>query len=306
MSHGKHVLCEKPLALTADEARQMAEQSRRSKGTHMVGFNYRRCPAVLEARKLIDEGAIGEILGFRALYLQDWAMPEGTPWSWRFGAKEAGSGALGDIGSHALDYALFLVGDVDRVSADTETFVKSRPRSSATDFAAASNSPVEVTRRLGSNEMVSVDVDDAAISLVRFKNGALGTLEASRFAWGHKNDLSFEISGTKGALFFRWERRNELRYYSASDRNDVQGYRTIMCGPAQPSGELFWPIPGLGTAYYETQVLQVGTFVKAIIKGERPDTDFAHGYRVQQIMETMLAAAKSGRWMPVIYRLQSQ
>ena len=120
MSNGKHVLCEKPLALTADEARLLAEQSRRSKGTHMVGFNYRRCPAVLEAKKLIDEGAIGEILSFRALYLQDWAMPEGTPWSWRFGAKEAGSGALGDIGSHALDYALFLVGDVESVPARRE------------------------------------------------------------------------------------------------------------------------------------------------------------------------------------------
>jgi predicted dehydrogenase len=272
----------------------------------MVGFNYRRCPAVLEAKKLIGEGALGDILGFRALYLQDWAMPEGTPWSWRFGVKEAGSGALGDIGSHALDYALFLVGEIDSVSAAAETFVRSRPWSGAADFAAASKGPVEVNRRPGSNEMVPVDVDDAAISLIRFKNGALGTLEASRFAWGHKNDLSFEISGTKGALYFRWERRNELHYYSAADRSDVQGYRVIMCGPAQPSGELFWPIPGLGTAYYETQVLQVGAFIKAIVKGEAPDTDFAHGYRVQEIMETMLAAAKSGRWMPVTYRLQAQ
>jgi predicted dehydrogenase len=304
MAQGRHVFCEKPLALSAEEARLMAEQSRRSKGTHMVGFNYRRCPAVLEAKKLIDEGAIGDILGFRALYLQDWAMPEGTPWSWRFGAKEAGSGALGDIGSHALDYALFLVGEIDSVSAATETIVKSRPRSSAANFASASKGSAEVTARPGSNEMVPVDVDDVAISLLRFKNGALGTLEASRFAWGHKNDLSFEISGSKGALAFRWERRNELHYYSAADRSDVQGYRTIMCGPAQPTGELFWPIPGLGTAYYESQVLQVGTFVKAVVSGDQPDTDFAHGYRVQEIMETMLAAAESGRWMPVSYRLQ--
>jgi predicted dehydrogenase len=304
MSKGKHVFCEKPLALSAEEARLMAEQSRRSQGTHMVGFNYRRCPAVLEAKKLIDEGAIGEILNFRALYLQDWAMPEGTPWSWRFGAREAGSGALGDIGSHALDYALFLVGDVESVSAAVRTIVTSRPRSSAANFAAASKGSGDLTRRAGSNEMIPVDVDDVAISLMRFKNGALGTLEASRFAWGHKNDLSFEISGSKGALAFRWERRNELHYYSAADRNDVQGYRVIMCGPAQPSGELFWPIPGLGTAYYESQVLQVGTFVKAVVKGEQPDTDFAHGYRVQEIMETMLAAGESGRWKPVSYRLQ--
>ena len=160
MAHGKHVLCEKPLALSAADAREMAEQSRRSKGTHMVGFNYRRCPAVLEAKKLIDEGAIGEILGFRALYLQDWAMPDGTPWSWRFGAKEAGSGALGDIGSHALDYALFLVGEVESVCAAAKTIVAHRPRSAAANFAAASKGAPDVTARAGSNEMIPVDVDD--------------------------------------------------------------------------------------------------------------------------------------------------
>jgi predicted dehydrogenase len=304
MSQGKHVLCEKPLALSAADAREMAEQSRRSRGTHMVGFNYRRCPAVLQAKKLIDEGAIGEILSFRALYLQDWAMLDGTPWSWRFGAKEAGSGALGDIGSHALDYALFLVDEVESVSAAARTIVAERPRSAAANFAAASKCAGDVKAPPGSGELIAVDVDDVAVSLIRFRNGALGTLEASRFAWGHKNDLGFEISGSKGALAFRWERSNELHYYSAADRNDVQGYRVILCGPAQPGGDLFWPIPGLGTAYYETQVLQAGTFVRAIVEGRQPDTDFAHGYRIQEIMETMLASAQSRQWTPVSYRLQ--
>ena len=299
MKHGKHVLCEKPLALTAHEARLMAEQSSRSKGVHMVGFNYRRCPAVLEAKRLVAEGAVGEVLGFRALYLQDWAMPEGTPWSWRFGAKELGSGALGDIGSHALDLALLLAGDVDTVAGATETFVRSRPRSSAANFAAASKGATDIKPRPGSNEMVPVDVDDCTVALMRFKNGALGTLEASRFAWGRKNYLTFELSGSKGALAFSWERRNELHYYAAGDRADVQGYRTIMCGPAQPGGEVFWPIPGLGTAFYEAQILQTGDFIRAIATDGRPDTDFAHGQRVQEIMETILAAAKSGTWLPV-------
>lgn len=299
MALGKHVLCEKPLALTAEEAHSMAKQSKASAGTHMVGFNYRRTPAVLQAKKLIDEGAIGDVLGFRALYLQDWAMPEGTPWSWRFGAKQSGSGALGDIGSHALDYALFLAGDIESVAGATETFVKSRPRSTAANFAAASKGSGEVSPREGSNEMIPVDVDDVAISMLRFKNGALGTLEASRFAWGHKNDLSFEISGTKGSIAFRWERRNELLYYSAADREDVQGVRTIMVGPAQPSGELLWPIPGLGIAYFESQVLQCGDFIKAIVEDQSPATDFEHGYRVQAVMEAILAAAKDGDWKPV-------
>lgn len=296
MQNGKHVLCEKPLALTADEARAMAVKSRQGGGAHMVAFNYRRCPAVLEAKKLIDEGAIGEVLGFRGLYLQDWAMPEGTPWSWRFGAKEAGSGSLGDIGSHALDMALFLVGEIDSVCAATETFVRSRPVATTTDFAGASRGGDESKAA----SMAEVDVDDVTIAMMRFKNGALGTLEASRFAYGHKNDLTVEVSGTKGALAFRWERGNELRFYSAADRDDVQGFRTIMCGPAQPAGELFWPIPGLGTAFYEAQVLMVGDFVQAIVGGRRPDTDFTHGYHIQQIMEAMLESAKEGTWQTVV------
>jgi predicted dehydrogenase len=299
MRHGKHVLCEKPLAVTAQEARLLAEQSSRSPGVQMVGFNYRRSPAVLEARRLVEEGAIGDALGFRALYLQDWAMPDGTPWSWRFGAKESGSGALGDIGSHALDLALLLVGDIDSVAGATETFVRSRPRSGATGTTAGSKGVSEAQPRSGSDDTAQVDVDDCTIALIRFKNGALGTLEASRFAWGRKNYLTFELSGSKGALAFSWERRNELRYYSASDRGDLQGFRTIICGPAQPSGEVFWPIPGLGTAYYETQVLQTGDFIRAIARGARPETDFAHGCRVQEIMEAILAAAKSSAWVAV-------
>jgi predicted dehydrogenase len=295
LAQGKHVLCEKPLALSAQEARLMADKAAHAKGVSMVVFNYRRCPAVLEAKRLIDEGAIGEILGFRALYLQDWAMPEGTPWSWRFGAAQAGSGALGDIGSHALDLGLYLVGDIDSVTGTTETFVRSRPRASGANFSSAA----KASSGIGANEMVPVDVDDVTIALLKFKNGALGTLEASRFAYGRKNHLTFEISGRKGALAFSWERRNELRFYSAEDRADIQGFRTIMCGPAQPGGEFFWPIPGLGTAYIETQVLQVGDLIRAIVEGGKPDTGFEHGWQVQNVMETILAAAKSGSWLRV-------
>jgi predicted dehydrogenase len=295
LKHGKHVLCEKPLAVTAAEARLMADQASQANTVSMVVFNYRRCPAVLEAKRLIDEGAIGEILGFRALYLQDWAMPKGTPWSWRFGARQAGSGALGDIGSHALDMALYLVGRIASVAGATETFVKERPKSDGANFSSASRSAAPAAKA----EMIPVDVDDVATVLLRFENGALGTLEASRFAYGRKNHLTFEISGTKGALAFNWERRNELQFYSAEDRADIQGFRTIMCGPSQPSGDIFWPIPGIGTAYIETQVLQIGNFVGAVAKGRAVDTGFEHGWQVQHLMETILAAAKSGQWLPV-------
>ena len=287
LDHGKHVLCEKPLALTAEEAREMAEKAARAKSVSMLVFNYRRCPAVLEAKRLIDEGKIGKILGFRGLYLQDWAMPPETPWTWRFGAAQSGSGALGDIGSHALDIAHFLVGEIDSVAGATETFVKARPRAGAPNAGAAAE------------DWLPVDVDDCTVALLRFANGAVGTLEASRFAYGRKNYLAFEISGTKGALAFNWERSNELQFYSAEDRNDVQGFRTIVAGPAQPNGELFWPIPGLGTGYVETQVAQIGEFIRAIAGKGQADTGFAHGYRIQQLMEGILAAARSGRWVSV-------
>jgi len=296
LDHGKHVLCEKPLALTAEEGRLMAEKAGRAESVSMLVFNYRRCPSVLEAKRLIDEGMIGKILGFRCLYLQDWAMPEGTPWSWRFGAAQSGSGALGDIGSHALDIAHYLVGEIDSVASATETFVKARPRAGGPSFAPVATAAAG-TKAVA--EMVPVDVDDCTIALLRFANGALGTLEASRFAYGRKNFLSFEISGTKGALAFNWERSNELQFYSAEDRGDVQGFRSIISGPAQPSGEIFWPIPGITTGYIETQVAQIGAFVRAIAFGMKADTGFAHGYRIQQVMEGILAASRSGRWVSV-------
>ena len=187
-------------------------------------------------------------------------MPEGTPWSWRFGAKESGSGALGDIGSHALDLRASprRRGRHRRAARPRPSCARGRgaaPRISPPPRKAAPTS----SRGRGRTRWCRSTSTTCTVALMRFKNGALGTLEASRFAWGHKNYLTFELSGSKGALAFRWERRNELHYYAAADRTDVQGYRTIMCGPAQPSGELFWPIPGLGTAFYEAQVLQTGT-----------------------------------------------
>jgi predicted dehydrogenase len=280
LQHGKHVLCEKPLALSAEEARVMSECAKRSAAVHMVAFNYRRCPAVLEAKRLIDSGALGKIFHFRALYLQDWAVPPDTPFTWRFSADRSGSGALGDIGSHALDLALHLVGEIVNVVGVTETFVGARPEA-------------------GSSGSRSVDVDDCAVALLRFANGAVGTLEATRFSYGRKNFLTFEVSGSKGALAFNWERSNELQFYSAEDRENLQGFRTIITGPAHPYGNVFWPIPGLGTAFIETQVIQMGDFVRAISEGQSADTGFEHGWRVQEVMEAILASARVGQWTGV-------
>ncbi len=280
LRHGKHVLCEKPLALNAAEARQMSECARESKSVHMVSFNYRKCPAVLEAKRLIDEGLLGKIFHFRALYLQDWAIPEQTPFSWRFSAEESGSGALGDIGSHAIDFALYLVGNISSVVGLTQTFVGSRPIP-------------------GSPKPGSVNVDDCAVAMLRFENGAVGTLESSRFSYGRKNYLTFEISGSKGSLAFNWERSNELLFYSGLDREDIQGIRTIITGPPHPFGEVLWPIPGLGTAFIETQVIQMESFVRAIAEGRPVETNFEHGCRVQEVMEAILTSAHLNQWLPV-------
>ena len=280
LQHGKHVICEKPLALNAEEASLMSQCARRSTTVHMVAFNYRRCPAVLEAKRLIETGALGKVFHFRALYLQDWALPPETPFTWRFSADQSGSGALGDIGSHAIDLALHLVGEIVSVVGVTETFVGARPE------------PLSGNSR-------PVDVDDCAVALLRFANGAVGTLETSRFSYGRKNFLTFEISGSKGALAFNWERSNELRFYSAEDRKELQGFRTIITGPTHPYGDVFWPIPGLGTAFIETQVIQIGDFVRAISEGQSVDTGFDHGWRVQEVMEAILASARAGQWREV-------
>lgn len=293
ISKGKHVVCEKPIALTATEAREMADLAVRANVVTMAAFNYRRCLAIKQAKKLVEEGAVGDVLTFRGLYLQDWAMPEDLPWSWRFGKEQSGSGALGDIGSHALDLAVYLAGEISEVVGITRTVVPARPRAQAH----AVFNPTATAPR--ANDMVEVDVDDCAMSMFRFKSGALGTLEATRFASGRKNYLDFELSGTKGAIAFNWERSTELLYCSTADRADMQGFRTIVTGPLQPGGENFWPIAGIGTAYLETQVTQLGDFVRAVVSGGRVDTDFAHGQRIQEIMEAILESARTGRWQSV-------
>lgn len=277
LNHGKHVLCEKPLALDAQAARLMCECAKRSGSVHMVAFNYRRCPAVLEAKRLIDSGALGRIYHFRSSYLQDWAAAADTPFTWRFSAEQSGSGALGDIGSHALDLALYLVGDIVSVVGVTKTFIDSRLRPDSKSCAV-------------------VDVDDCAVALLRFSNGAIGTLDASRFSYGRKNFLAFEISGSKGAIAFNWEHSNELQFYSVQDGGEIQGFRTIITGPVHPHGEIFWPIPGLGTAFIETQVIQIGDFVAAISGGPPVNTDFEHGWRVQQVMDAILNSARNSQW----------
>src|SRR3712207_761427 len=207
---GKHVLCEKPLANTLGEAREMLDAARRAGTINMVCFNYRRAPAVQLAKRLIDEGRLGDIRHWRATYLQDFILDPDFPLIWRFRKEVAGSGALGDLGAHIVDLAHFLVGPITSVIGTTETFIRERPLEES---------------GAGRGE---VTVDDAAAFLVRFESGAIGTFEATRLAPGRKNHNSFEVNGSIGSLVFDLERMNELQVYFADEPAETSGFRTVM------------------------------------------------------------------------------
>jgi predicted dehydrogenase len=290
---GKHVLCEKPLARTADEARAMRDAVVRAGVTNMVAFNYRRTPAVALARKLIDDGAIGAVRNFRGTYLQDWSNDPDLPLSWRFRRDVAGSGALGDIGTHVIDFARYLVGEIASVNAMAQRYIDDRPvpEDGADQLAGAP--------RLTGGRREGVDVDDEVMMLLRFENGAVGSIEATRAAHGRKNHLAFELHGELGTLVFDYERRDELRLYSAADEPDRQGFRTIITGPAHPYGEGLWPIPGLGVGYGETKIIECRDLMAAIVAGVPGDPSFEDGYRTACIGDAALQSAQDGGWAEV-------
>lgn len=289
---GKHVFCEKPLARTADEARAMYEAVMGTGVVNMVAFNYRRTPAVVLAKELITQGAIGQVRNFRVTYLQDWSNDPDLPLSWRFQRDVAGSGALGDIATHGLDLARYLIGEVAAVSSLLRTYIPERPVSEGPDQLAAA-------RKLTSAARGAVDVDDEVLTLLRFETGAVGSLEATRHAHGRKNFLTFEAHGDTGSLRFDYERRDELEVYLASDPEDQRGFRTILTGPAHPYGQALWPIPGLGIGYGETKIIECYELMRAIADGAEASPSFRDGYQIARICEAITASAESGDWVEI-------
>jgi len=291
---GKNILCEKPLAMSADEAWTMYEAAEQAGVVHAVGFNYRMTPAVQMAKRLIDEGKIGRIYHFRGFYLQDFGIDPKLPLSWRFQAARAGSGSLGDIGAHVIDMAQYLVGDLARVTADAETFVHDRPlATSVLDTLAMARQGSPSTAR------GTVDVDDGVSFLIRFANGAMGTIEATRFAYGRKNHLAFEVNGDCGSIRFDWERRNELYFYSADDPADQQGFKTIIAGPPHPYGEAMWPMAGIGTGYLESTVILLQELSYALAgKGGAMPT-FEDGWKVCAVLDAVQESARQGNWVTI-------
>ncbi|HLF42726.1 MAG TPA: Gfo/Idh/MocA family oxidoreductase [Acidimicrobiia bacterium] len=290
---GKHILCEKPLARTGDEARTMLDAVAKAGVIHMVAFNYRRTPAVAMAKRLIDEGAIGDILNFRGTYLQDWSADPDAPLSWRFQKEIAGSGAVGDIATHVIDIARYLVGEIEAVNAVLKTFIPDRPiQEGNLDKLGAASKLSDVRRE-------PVDVDDEVTTLVRFEGGAVGSIEATRNAYGRNNFLTFEIHGTRGSIVFDYEKRDQLQVAFADDDPDRRGFRTIYTGPAHPYGEGLWPIPALGIGYSETKIIECFDFMTAIVNQEQPSPNFVDGYRVSRVADAIIESAGQASWVEV-------
>jgi len=261
---GTPTFCEKPLAPTLEDAEAMADAASGAGVPAGVAFNYRFVPAVQYAKRLIENGDLGELHHFRGRYLQDWLVDPAAPWSWRNDAEMAGSGALGDLGAHTVDLARFLVGDIAEVSGHLRTFVDERP--------------VE-----DGSETRPVTVDDAYSAQVDFENGVMGTLEASRFANGHKNDHTIEIEGSKGSLRFSLERLNELEVL----REGSRGYETILVTDADdPYIDHWWP-PGHVIGWEHTFVHEDYEFLSAVAEGGDYEPSFADGLAVQRVLDAV-------------------
>jgi predicted dehydrogenase len=290
---GKHIICEKPLARTAEEAAKMLAAVEAAGVTHAVAYNYRYTPAIRMAKRLLEDGRLGDVLAFRGQYEQSWSADPSGPASWRFSKKTAGSGALGDIGTHVIDTARYLLGDIAAVSSLLTTHIAQRPASSSTFDALAAGAADS------GSTMVPVDVDDAVYSLLRFRSGVVGTLEATRNAYGRQNRLGFEIQGTKGTVVFDYDRLGELSIMFADDPADVQGFRAVQTGPAHPDGGNLWPIPGFGVGYLEVKTIECHEFIRAIVEGRPAEPDFRDGYEIELIAEAMARSSESQRWEEV-------
>ncbi|WKA49345.1 Gfo/Idh/MocA family oxidoreductase [Planococcus liqunii] len=290
-SAGKHLYCEKPLALSLQDSRDMLEAAENAGVKHMVGFNYRFAPAVMLAKKLIDEGRLGDIYHFRAWFLQDWLVDPDFPLAWRLQKEIAGSGAHGDLGAHLIDMAHYLIGDITEVIGMSETFIKERPLPEETGgLSATSGNP---------SQTGPVTVDDATLFLARFGNGALGSFEATRFATGHRSTNSFEINGSKGSVIFDFERMNELQVYFTDDKEDVQGFRRVLAtDPAHAYSGVWWPA-GHPIGYEHTFTHAFVEFLDAIEQDRQPVPNFNDGVKCQQVLEAVELSVRERKWIDV-------
>ena len=291
---GKHVLCEKPLAMDVKQAQEMVDAVKKAKIVHMICHNYRRIPAIAQARKMIEEGALGDIFHYRARYSQDWIVDPNFPLVWRLQKGVSGSGAHGDINAHIIDLGRYLVGEIKEVCGLMHTFIKERPIMD--DSGKGQGLTAKSSRKMG-----KVTVDDAAMFIGRFHNGALGNLEATRFALGRKNHIEIEVNGSKGSLVFDLEDLNRLKFFSNEDPQDRQGFRDILVtqpGGIHPYFGQWWP-PGHIIGYEHTFAHTVADFVNAVVAGKSVQPTFEDGLMTQRVLEAVEKSARTREWVKV-------
>lgn len=287
---GKHVFCEKPMAMNVAECKEMIKAAEKAGIIHMIDFNYRRVPAVEFARQMVEKGMIGTPYHFRAVYLQDWIMDPEFPLVWRLKKELAGSGAHGDLNAHIIDLARYLCGEISSVCGLMKTFIKKRPELAAT------------TGGLGAKaakKMGDVTVDDATIFMANFANGAIGTFEATRFAGGNRNGNRFELNGSKGSIRFNLERLNELEWFSLEDKPGQQGWKTVLVtDPPHPFIKGWWPA-GHIIGWQHTFVHQVYTLLNGIATKKQPAPSFYDGLKCQAVLEAVEQSSTDEKWVKV-------
>ncbi|MCT8990148.1 Gfo/Idh/MocA family oxidoreductase [Chelativorans sp. SCAU2101] len=277
---GKHVHCEKPMGMTLAEAKEMAAAAAAAGVKTIVGYNYIKNPAFQHACRLIRDGAIGRPIHFRGWVDEDYQADPNLPWTWRARLEEAGLGALGDLGCHLVSMAYGLMGPIESLIADMQT--------------------VHETRALpDGSERKKVENEDVATALVRFANGAQGSLAASRTAWGRKSKLAWEVHGTKGMLVFDQERMNELHLYQNEGERALQGFKTILTGPDHPPYGLFCPAPGHQLGFNDLKVLEAGAFLRWVGGGGKSSPDFSEALEFEKVIHAMAASAREGRRVSV-------
>jgi myo-inositol 2-dehydrogenase/D-chiro-inositol 1-dehydrogenase len=282
---GKAVLCEKPLGRNAAEAQKMTEAAEKAGVANMVWYNYRRVPAVVMAKQLIDEGRLGRIFHYRAKFLQDWTIskdvPQGGEGLWRLDVGVAGSGVTGDLLAHCIDTALWLNGPMASVTAMTETFVKERKHSLT-------------------GQVQPVGIDDASAFLARFKNGSLATFEATRYARGHKALYTLEINGEHASIFWDLHDLHRLQFFDHRDESRLRGWRSIHMTDSDHPYMKHWWVPGLQIGYEHTFVHQAADFLDGLAKGDVPGPSFRDGLATDLVTDAVLASARNGQWQSLV------
>ncbi len=290
---GKHILCEKPLALTVKQCEEMLDAVKKARVVHMICHNYRRIPAIVQARKMIDDGSVGEIYHYHARYAQDWIVDPNFPLVWRLQKGVSGSGTHGDINAHIIDLGRYLVGEFSEVCGLMNTFIKERPL--VDEGGKGQGLGGKAARKMG-----RVTVDDAAMFIGRFKNGALANLEATRFALGRKNHIEIEINGSKGSLHFDFEDMNRLKFFDNTQPKDRQGFRDILVtnGGDHPYVGNWWP-PGHIIGYEHTFVHTIADFVNAVVDEKSVQPTFEDGLKNEMVLAAVEQSAKTRQWVKV-------